>query len=469
MEDDTQRLGAPASAASPRELSVSRPQDLCFGVAPRPLACGRGLVVGGGRVYPELNFTLPVLSLEPEGWQEARAHYEQIGAMIGPAAKRLRLEGLMVEFELLPPMTENPAWGAEITPILRDALDRAHDELGIGCALRVTPIDPRDRRRPPRLRTGEEWEQLCASLEACARAGADVLSIESVGGKEVHDEALINGDIQGCLFALGVLAARDMEWLWRHIVDLSAQSEVVAGADSACGFANTAMQLASLRMLPEVLAGVIRAAAAPRSLVAYRMGALGPSKDCAYEGPVLKAITGTPISMEGKSASCAHFSPVGNIAAAMCDLWSNESVQDVRLLSGSAPEAFLEILGYDCRLFNQALDQGLAREYQALLVGSDVRLSPQALVLTPTSTLRIAAAIVGEPTPYRQTVAAAEAAVAIMRDAVGAGELELEPRELDWLARIEAEIDACPRDEDELLETMSGRYRGLFARESYGL
>src|ERR1035438_10450247 len=48
--------------------------------------------------------------------------------------------------------------------------------------------------------------------------------------------------------------------------------------------------------------------------------------------------TGCSISMEGKSASCAHFSPIGNIASAMCDLWSNESVQNVRLLSGSAPE-----------------------------------------------------------------------------------------------------------------------------------
>ncbi len=85
-----------------------------------------------------------------------------------------------------------------------------------------------------------------------------------------------------------------------------------------------------------------------------------PSKDCAYEGPVIKAITGCAISMEGKSASCAHFSPIGNIASAMCDLWSNESVQNVRLLSGSAPEAFTELLVYDCRLMNAATAKGQA-------------------------------------------------------------------------------------------------------------
>ena len=114
------------------------------------------------------------------------------------------------------------------------------------------------------------------------------------------------------------------------------------------------MQLAHQKMLPEVLAAVVRAMSAVRSLAAFEQGALGPSKDCAYEGPVMKAITGWPISMEGKSASCAHFSPLGNIAAAMCDLWSNESVQNVRLLSGNAPEAFTELLAYDCRLMNAA-------------------------------------------------------------------------------------------------------------------
>ena len=33
------------------------------------------------------------------------------------------------------------------------------------------------------------------SFELCAQAGADLLSIESTGGKEVHDDALLNGDL----------------------------------------------------------------------------------------------------------------------------------------------------------------------------------------------------------------------------------------------------------------------------------
>jgi methanol--5-hydroxybenzimidazolylcobamide Co-methyltransferase len=452
-----------------KTLAIDSAAGLGFGVAPRPVTCGLGLRVGAGKVFPELNFTLPAMSIEVSTWPEVVGHYREIGAMIERASRRLRLPGLMVEFELLPPMTENSAWGAEISRLLAEHVHRLHQSEGIPCALRVTPTDLRDMDRPPLLRKGRGWELLHASLEACAASGAHLLSIESVGGKEVHDEALMYGDLEGILFALGVLAPRDMQFLWRHMVAVCAEHGVVPGGDSACGFANTAMQLASQGMLPEVLAATVRAASAVRSLVALECGALGPSKDCAYEGPVIKAITGTPISMEGKSASCAHFSPVGNVAAAMCDLWSNEAVQNIRLLSGSAPEAFLELLAYDCRLFNQALEDGTAAMFQSLLVESDVRLSPQALVLSPDSTIRIARAIVAEDGWYRRTVAAARESVAIMEDALSAGRLELSDSELRWLGRIRATLETLPESEGALIDSVADRYGHLFARDSYGL
>jgi methanol--5-hydroxybenzimidazolylcobamide Co-methyltransferase len=450
-------------------LAISRPEDLQFGSAPHPVTCGSGLRIGGGQVYPELNFTLPTMSIEAETWESVKGHYQEIGDMIVKASRRLRLPGLVVEFELLPPMTENPAWGGEITALLRASLKKIQEDSGIPVALRVTPTDIRDRHRPPLLRRGEEWDLLCASLESCARNGADILSIESVGGKEVHDEALLYGDIRGALFALGVLAPRDMEWLWNAIVEISGRHRIVAGADSACGFANTAMQLASQGMLPEVLATVIRAASAVRSLMAFQCGAVGPSKDCAYEGPILKAITGAPIAMEGKSASCAHFSPVGNVAAAMCDLWSNESVQNVRLLSGSAPEAYLELLAYDCRLFNAARERNFASQYQSLLVGSDILFSPQAMILSPESTVRVASAIVRETTPYRQTVAAAQCAVELIREAIALGRLDLPEREGVWLSRIEKAIGGMPAEEETLIGEMTETYAHLFLPSSYGL
>lgn len=445
--------------------AINSAADLIFGKAPNPVLCGFGLHVGAGQVYPELNFTLPTMLIDETTWPSVVAHYQEIGEIIQRAAKRLHLSGLMVEFELLPPMTEHPEWGAEITGILRQHLQQAHDSYGLACALRVTPTDLRDMTRPPALRSGKAWEALCESLECCAAKGAHVLSIESVGGKEVHDEALLYGDIAGVIFSLGVLAPRDMEFLWDEIVRVSRAHNIIAGADFACGFANTAMQLASQGMLPEVFAAVIRAASAIRSLVAYERGAIGPSKDCAYEGPILKAITGTPIAMEGKSASCAHFSPVGNVAAAMCDLWSNESVQNIRLLSGSAPEAFLELLAYDCRLFNQALAQGTERNYQQLLVESDIYFSPQALVLSPESTWRIAAAIVKESSAYRRTIAAAKAATAIIREAKSPS---LPAREQSWLDKIDRALESLPDNAEQLIVTMTEKYGHLFSRNSYG-
>ena len=229
------------------------------------------------------------------------------------------------------------------------------------------------------------------------------------------------------------------------------------------------MQLAHQRMLPEVLAAVVRAMSAVRSLVAFEHGAIGPSKDCAYEGPILKAITGCPISMEGRSATCAHFSPMGNVASAMCDLWSNESVQNVRLLSGNAPEAYAELLIYDCRLMNIATERGGALTLRDWLTASDRWLSPQAAVLSPEATIEIAAAIVGAKGHYQRTVAAGRAAISILRGGLTAGAMQISAREHQWLDRIERELCALPENEEDLRSQVAERYDCVFAASSYEL
>jgi len=42
-------------------LAFPDPQDLVFGQAFRPVSCGFGLTIGAGQVFPEVNFTLPVI------------------------------------------------------------------------------------------------------------------------------------------------------------------------------------------------------------------------------------------------------------------------------------------------------------------------------------------------------------------------------------------------------------------------
>ncbi len=278
------------------------------------------------------------------------------------------------------------------------------------------------------------------------------------------------GDFPGIVLALGVLAPRDMAWLWEQIgLICAAHPGMVSGADSACGFANTAMQLAHQKMLPEVLAAVVRAMSAVRSLAAFEQGAVGPSKDCAYEGPVMKAITGYPISMEGKSASCAHFSPLGNIAAAMCDLWSNESVQNVRLLSGNAPEVFTELLAYDCRLMNTAAaSEGGALKMRDWMTASDEWLSPQAAVLSPDATIRIAGAIVAADSPLAKVIAAGRAAVEVLNEGVAQQKLHLSRKEQLWLTRIEEALDSLPSQEEILMKDLEEQYGSLYDKRSYG-
>ena len=452
-------------------LAFPDPQSLVFGQAARPVSCGFDLTIGAGLVFPEVNFTLPVIDVIEANWSEVCGHYEEMARNILKRVVALKVPGLVLEFELLPAMTENPRWGGEITAILHQHLKTAHERSGLKSALRVTPTDIRDQGKPPLLRTGPVWEKLRESFERCRDSGADILSIESVGGKEVHDQALMYGNIRGIVFALGVLAPRDMAWLWDQISALCSRGDrtVVPGGDTACGFANTAMQLAHQKMLPEVLATVVRAMSGARSLVAFEHGAVGPSKDCAYEGPIIKAITGCPIAMEGKSATCAHFSPLGNIASAMCDLWSNESVQNVRLLSGNAPEAYAETLAYDCRLMNVATARHQALTLRDWLTESDEWLSPQAAILSPRATCRIAEAIVSTPDPYRRTIAAGQTAVAVLRDGLASGTLKLSPKEQTWLDRIDTELESLPTTEEELLGEMTETYSAFFHAKSYGL
>ena len=451
------------------KLTIDRQEDLLMGTSPNPVKCGNGLTIGDGKVFPEINFTLPTMLITKETMGKVRKHYSEMIENILARTKALNAPGLVVEFEQLPPMTDTPEWGAEITEQIKNELNKFYIETNIPNALRVTVLDLRDADKPPLLRTGIPTEKTLKGFELCAQAGADILSIESVGAKEVHDQALMYGDLYGMVASLGILAHRDMSWLWEYISEVANKYGIISGGDSACGFANTAMQLAGQGMLPSVLAALDRAASAPRSLAAFEHGAVGPSKDCAYEGPIIKAITGYPISMEGKSACCAHFSPLGNIAAAAADLWSNESVQNVRLLSGNAPEAFMELLTYDCRLYNTALESGNGIMMRDMLVKSDVPHSVEALMLEPKVVIDIAQSIVKKSGGYAQTKAAVDTAFTAIENALAKNILSLSDTEKEWMSKMETAISSFAETEEEAIEYLQMMYGEYFQLESYGL
>jgi methanol--5-hydroxybenzimidazolylcobamide Co-methyltransferase len=293
-------------------------------------------------------------------------------------------------------------------------------------------------------------------FERGAAAGGDLLSIESTGGKEVHDDALLLCDIKGVAFALAVLGVRDMRFLWKRIVEVARRTHRIPGGDTACGFANTAMVLAEKGFIPKVFAALVRVISVVRTLVAVEEGALGPDKDCGYEGPYLKAIAGIPISMEGKTAACAHSSPVGNGAAACADLWSNESVQNVKLLGGFAPTVSLEQLEYDARLMNGAIRDGRATrlKVQELLVESDVHLDPQAFVLAPRNVVAIAGEMVKARTHLEAARRGALRALDLVEAAVKDGSLLSSDQEREWFPRLRDELGEIPDDESAFTEMM---------------
>jgi methanol--5-hydroxybenzimidazolylcobamide Co-methyltransferase len=453
-------------------LAITDPAELIFGLAPNPVTTRSGMVIGGGTVYPELNFTLPPMTIDASTMTEVRRNYEQIIAGALRRASDLEVPGVVIEFETLPPMTEHPQWGLDIAKVLLEGMEREKNRSGLKSVLRMTPNDNREFERPPLMRRGRYLDAMLELFEGSAAAGAELLSIESVGGKELHDEALVNGDLAASIFSLCILGERDMRFLWPQLQKIADKHGVKCAGDTACGFGNTAMVLAEQKMIPRVFAAVVRAVAAVRSLVAYECGAVGPGKDCGYENPILKAITGFPMAMEGKTSACAHLSPMGNLAAACCDTWSNESVQNIKLLGGMAPTCYMEQLAYDCRLMNTARSHGkaAAQQLQRWLVESDVATDPQAFIISPESSVALARVIVGSSSHYHAGVAVARKAVELLRDAHGKGKLRIPPNEIIWFDTLQDTLDDLPENESEFtVQQLGAADHSRFLPEEYGL
>jgi methanol--5-hydroxybenzimidazolylcobamide Co-methyltransferase len=208
----------------------------------------------------------------------------------------------------------------------------------------------------------------------------------------VFSYSLIRNDLAGILFAEGVLAPRDVRFLWREIARVKG---AIPAGDTACALANSAMVLAnglSARKLSHVMSAVIRAMSSVRTLACYEEGARGPGKDCAYENVIVKAVTGYPMSMEGKTSAMAHSSLVGNVTAAACDIWSNETIVMDDVFGGKTTAVIFEMLSYDTALMNTSISSGMQKTLRQMYIDSDKHRDPQALVLCPENAIRIAKA-----------------------------------------------------------------------------
>ena len=455
------------------KLAVSRQEELIFGNAPKTVKSARGMEFGGGLVYPEVNLTVPAGTVINKSTLPALSKdYSNAVRGILQRALDLHSEGIVIEFETLLEMTLDPDIGVELTKGMVEVCEEYYQNYALKSEIRLTPNDTRDFERPPKMRTSSYLDNMFELFERGAEVGGDLLSIESTGGKEICDDALIMCDIKQVVFALSVLGVRDMRFLWKRIVDIAARTGKIAGGDTACGFANTAMVLAEKKYIPAVFAAAVRIASVVRSLVAVQEGATGPDKDCGYEGVYLKAIAGIPISMEGKTAACAHMSSVGNVAAACADVWSNESVQNIKLLAGMAPTVYAEQLIYDVRLLNRASmdSRETALKMRDLLSESDIHYDPQALILAPKNVISISKEIIKGSNPLEQTKLGILKAMDVVKTALGSGELVCDEKENFWLDRICLDVEDIPIDESTFTDQiMPSLDREKFIPEEYGL
>ena len=113
------------------KLAYSSIDDFIYGACPNPVYCKNGMIIGGGTIYPEVNFTLPPMNATAETLPEAKRIYKDIIDGVLKKAHELHAEGLVIEFETLPQYTEHPDWGIEIHKILRDTMFEYEAKYGL--------------------------------------------------------------------------------------------------------------------------------------------------------------------------------------------------------------------------------------------------------------------------------------------------------------------------------------------------
>ena len=449
------------------KMAYSSADEMVFGRSVTPVKTGLGLEIGAGYTIPEVNYApRPEAGVSKE---KLIKEYERITTDIMARMVQIGAPAVVLETEHVQQMSNNPDWGAEIAHAQKTIMEDYHDEYGIKCALRHTIGDIRESRDFLDLR-GDKYSVFMEAFEQCAQNGADMLAVESMGGKEVFDHAILRNDMAGVLYGIGVLGSMDMEMIWQDIASVAKKNNVIASGDTDCAQANTAMFIAG--GLLDTLAIIARAISAARSLVAYEAGAVGPGKDCGYENTICKAIAGVPISQEGKTSTCAHSDLMGNLTMQCCDLWSNESVEYHGEFGGTTVQCWSETLAYDCALMNVALESGNEKILRDMFVASDLNRDAQGYVLAYPNAYRIGEAIArnGDDIYLRAKNAAIECINIIEEGAKK--KLELSRFEAKALSDAKDAFESLTDDKDQFMSDCLTKYKQevkVFKPENYGL
>ncbi|WP_304123095.1 methanol--corrinoid protein co-methyltransferase MtaB [Methanosphaera cuniculi] len=432
--------------------------DMVFGQTKYPVKMGLDQVVGDGEVVPNIKVA------PAEGSETSVdglvATCKNIAFAACERAAGIGLPAIQIEQEHVQQQSISEEASARTTAVQWEQLEELHEKYGTAVSLMSTVADMREEENG--LRGSELDQAMDASFEACAENGASMLCVETVGGKVVSDYGISRGDVRAILYGIGVLGSIDMAYMWPKIVDIAKKNNIVAGGDTDCAQANTAMFLAGAltsKNVSHTIAAVARAIAGARSLVAIECGATGPTKDCGYENPIVKSIASIPICAEGKNATCAHSDLMGNLAAAVCDVWSNESVYNREEMGGPTPGVWLQSLGYECALMNTATQIGTNKELRDTYTLADKYRDPQGVILAYDNAYKIGEAIVADGEDiYLRSRNAALKACELINEAVEEKRILLTRFERDTLDSTQKTYEQLPDDQAKFVKTCIKRY-----------
>jgi methanol---5-hydroxybenzimidazolylcobamide Co-methyltransferase len=458
------------------KMAYASADEMVFGTSKSPVSYGFGIKAGAGRVIPEINYG-PRPGSEKDPARLKKEYVDYISKDVITRAVTLGFPDVQLETEWVSQMGQTKM-AQPVVEGQKAICEKYHEEYGINLAVRHTIPDQREAEEGMRVGMGGKHaypEALFNAAEVACENGADVLSCETMGGKELADYATTNGDIVAFLFGVGYLGSVDMEYVWSEFANITKKNKVILGGDTNCSGANTSMFMAGGMLDNDVqrtYSAVTRAISAARTMVAMECGASGPDKDCGYEGPIIKSITGRPSAQEGKNCQCAHADLQGNLMAQVCDLWSNESVEYHPEFGGSSVQCWLGSLGYEVSLMNTAIATGNEKTLRDLYMISDRFRGPEGHILAYDNAYEIGKAIAAEGNNiYLRVKAAGLTAAKIIRKSADAKELKLTAKQSDVINDIIKKLEALPSEESKFVEYCVKEYKDVpnFKMSNYGL
>ena len=438
-------------------MAYDSADDMVFGFAKKPVSYGFGLKIGAGYVIPEINYA-PRPGTEKDPAKLRKEYVDYITKDVLNRAVTVGFPNVQLETEWVSQMNQAKL-SAPVVEGQKEMCEKYHEEYGVNCGTRQTIPDQREADHG--LRTGMDAahqypEKLFECAEIACENGADNLSCETVGGKEFADYAVTNGDIIAFLFGVGYLGSIDMTYVWQEFSEIAKKNRCVAGGDTNCSGANVAMFMAGGMMDQDVqktFSAVTRAISAARTLAAWESGAMGPDKDCGYEGPIVKAIAGKPCAQEGKNCQCAHCDLQGNLIAQCCDLWSNESVEYHPEFGGSSVQCWFGSIGYESALMNTAIQLKQEKTLRDLYMYTDRTRGPEAYVLAYDHAYEIGKVIAQDGNDlYLRAKNAGLKAAEILLKGYESKELGLTAKQLETLQDINKKLSALPDDTDKFVD-----------------